>query len=674
MRSPKIIRVLCGVGLVVTVVTASVTGPAYADPTRDPRPAAGDDKRLPKNQPERGMIYDGLERAPSLCGTGFRLGKSKYCTHGPDPAPSGLNVRKRVAPIVKAGARSPQLAALCDGDGESGLRTQVLYVRASDVPDRYADYVASFRVWAEGASAIYDASAAETGGSRHIRFVHDGSCEISVAHVVIPPEADDEYWASAGAVAALGYDRTDRKYMMFVDAFVYCGVANFNWTSDEAGPDNASNSGPGWGRTDAGCWSSAVAAHEHMHNLGGVQLSAPHTSGGAHCFDDYDLMCYKDAPTAPDMQILCADGAHESRFDCNHDDYYNTNPPAGSYLRTHWNAADSLFLIGGAQWGYVWANDPFTESTYTPSQQYQRNSTGALNTITRSGVGAYTVQFTNLSRGSGTVNVTAYGISGHTCKVGFWYPSGGHQYVDVRCFDSAGNAADTSFNASFTAPVQNPGDIGYVWADQPSASTYTPSPWYQFNSTGATNTVDRLDVGNYHVRMPGLGAAGYGHVKVTAYGTWDASACSVGYWTENLGERVINVRCHDAAGNPVDTYYTVTYVNALSVLGVTGAAAAYVWAYSPTQPSYVAEGPYTFNSTGGANSIVRNATGDYTVHFAGLAGEDGHVQVTGYGGSSHRCKVGWWGGAWNGDLIANVQCTNVSGGQVDTLFAASFTR
>jgi hypothetical protein len=46
------------------------------------------------------------------------------------------------------------------------------------------------------------------------------------------------------------------------------------------------------------------------------------------------------------MQIICADTAHEYRFDCNHDDYFSTNPTAGSYLATHWNAANNSFLIG----------------------------------------------------------------------------------------------------------------------------------------------------------------------------------------------------------------------------------------------------------------------------------------------------------------------------------------
>ena len=91
-----------------------------------------------------------------------------------------------------------------------------------------------------------------------------------------------------------------------------------------------------------------VAAHEVMHNLGGVQNSAPNASGGFHCIDEFDVMCYPDAGSGlPKMRFDCNESArNETFFDCGHNDYYHTNPSPGSYLSRCWNSANNQFLIG----------------------------------------------------------------------------------------------------------------------------------------------------------------------------------------------------------------------------------------------------------------------------------------------------------------------------------------
>jgi hypothetical protein len=58
-------------------------------------------------------------------------------------------------------------------------------------------------------------------------------------------------------------------------------------------------------------------------------------------------MCYQDADDTV-LRTVCPDPADDARLDCNHDDYYNTNPAAGSYLAKEFNVADNLFLIKGA--------------------------------------------------------------------------------------------------------------------------------------------------------------------------------------------------------------------------------------------------------------------------------------------------------------------------------------
>ena len=335
----------------------------------------------PADQPEKGLVYRGLKPATGgACLGGFEVdGVSGLCTHGPDAAPPGFDPAVPVSPAtltraavvvagrelpdeqtvaseVAAGASAGIAAAAgttvpCFGDGSTGNRVQVLYVHGST--DRFATFLESFRTWAVGIDEIYDASAVETGGRRHVRFLTEpvaGGCRPTITSVAITDPALPDFSASIKAIRAQGFSRSDRKYVMFTDSPRYCGIAGFA-DDDIKGAGNRSNFGPSYGRSDNGCWAPSIAAHELGHNLGAVSNTAPNTSGGGHCVDEYDVMCYSDGPNFPTMQIKCADRAHDDRLDCNHDDYYSTNPPAGSYLAGHFNVADNVYLVAGAGGG-----------------------------------------------------------------------------------------------------------------------------------------------------------------------------------------------------------------------------------------------------------------------------------------------------------------------------------
>lgn len=376
---------------------------------------AHDSGNLAREDRDRGIVYDGLRRATSgKCRGGFEVGNTGQCTHGPDAPPKGKDVKRDAAPLrfapekpvpgreAKPGATAdgasvstakrandPDARAVrvsstatdrtartqavagatpglnvCEGDGFSGDRTLVMYVRASDVPDRFATFQASIQGWAADSDRIYSTSAVETGGTRRVRFrtvVTSGVCQIDVFSVVLSPTGDDNFNNTITELTNLGYNSTLRKYMLFVDANVYCGIGTIMGDS-QAGQANANNVGPSYGRSDAGCWSGFVAAHEHNHNLGGVQLDAPNTSNGWHCVDDYDVMCYDDNGAAgPPMRVDCTDySVAENQFDCDNDDYYSTSPPGGSYLATHWNVVNSKFLIneGNCPDSYIeWDSD-----------------------------------------------------------------------------------------------------------------------------------------------------------------------------------------------------------------------------------------------------------------------------------------------------------------------------
>lgn len=265
------------------------------------------------------------------------------CTHGPDAAPPGLDIKRPVAPLA------PSLTAsalpVCEGDGVSGKRVEVLYIHGST--SRYAQFLETFRTLAEGVDAIYNASAAETGGTRHVRYVTEtvnGACRPVVRDVRISDSAlnANDWQPLLNAVQAAGYTRTDRKYLQFVDATVFCGIGGFAGDTTKS-DNNRSNVGPEYARVDSGCWNAGVAAHELGHTLGAVNNNAPNASGHAHCVDEYDVMCYKDAPEVT-LVFRCPQ-SHDQRLDCNHEDYYHTNPAPGSYLANFYNVADNLFLI-----------------------------------------------------------------------------------------------------------------------------------------------------------------------------------------------------------------------------------------------------------------------------------------------------------------------------------------
>lgn len=334
------------------------------------------------DEPKRGLYWAGLKagKPDGLCYKLFEIndkaGRATGCTHGPDPAPEGIDATKSVEPLATQSAEvskntnaEPAVAGIsCDGDGTSGYRVQAMYVRAVDKPDRYNTYASSFLQYAQVADNILSQSAAQTGGVRHFRFVTNSSCQPTIIRVTLSATGDDDMTKTMNELKDMGYNRTDRIYLMWVDSTIYCGIANIS-QNDIPDQSNPNNIGPRYSRIDSGCWGGRPEAHELMHNLGGVQLSAPHTTNQWHCTDQYDRMCEQ----ASSYTYPCS-SIEEGHYDCRKDDYFNTNPPAGSYLATHWNTANNRFLIGGAI-------PPTPTPTPTPNPSMS-GTTGSINAIT----------------------------------------------------------------------------------------------------------------------------------------------------------------------------------------------------------------------------------------------------------------------------------------------------
>lgn len=314
---------------------------------------------------ERALATVDPRCGPNLTALITSDGRFVGCTHGPDPAPEGvdLNKRKTLRELTLAASGRTLAAAPgvpCVGTGSDGKRVQAMYVRTQSTASRFAAVSPLIRLWAGQTSDAFNATAAEQGGKRQLRFVTTGAapnCVVSVMEVVLPNTADDGMGNTSmintvNAMIAKGFNKPNRKYLMWFDTSGHgiCGIASLR-NDDSPGTTNQSN-GTGWSRIDSPCWSTMVfdimvEAHEVMHNLGGVQASAPHKTPAGHCSDEFDTMCYRDVSPPPRLTYPCSI-LHEHLFDCGRDDYFNVNPPAGSYLATHWNTARSLYLAAPA--------------------------------------------------------------------------------------------------------------------------------------------------------------------------------------------------------------------------------------------------------------------------------------------------------------------------------------
>jgi hypothetical protein len=304
---------------------------------------------------------------PAVACQDLRAGAMVACLHGNDTPPPGVSLSHRPTleeleartSLASASPRLRGLAALeqatrpagaaepaalpCIGNGTSGNRIQAVYAHALDAPDRYASFLPSFRQWAAEADQAVWVSAGQTGGGKRLRFVTDGDCELEVAQVLLTPLGDDSFSQMRLELQLQGYDRTDRKYLVWVDAADdICGLGEI-YPDTRPGQENYNNGGPMYARVDAPCWHYAEL-HEIFHTLGAVQPDAPHPSADWHCTDEADVMCYDDDGGGPVTMTTVCPPEHEALLDCLDDDYFSTDPPAGSYLAGSWNTANSSFL------------------------------------------------------------------------------------------------------------------------------------------------------------------------------------------------------------------------------------------------------------------------------------------------------------------------------------------
>jgi hypothetical protein len=294
----------------------------------------------------------------------------ELCDHGPDViADVTLGLPLESYPQHAAGDLTPQATPgiKCYGDGVSGIRVQAVYVLPPGV-SAVAGREAQIRGYAAQIETEVSMSAQQTGGERHVRWVTNSSCDLDIKQVRLTSATSSALSSNVNEMLGLGNDRSDRIYLMWVEASVLCGVGNVS-PIDAPTSVNPNTYGPRFTRVDVPCFGIAET-HELGHNMGGVQASAPHSTSAGHCVDEWDIMCYDDHSTNPRTGgVVVIDHTNKTTscigtpdtagtpgtpgtpgtgynrlYDCNHDDYFHTNPPAGNYLATHWNVANHPVL------------------------------------------------------------------------------------------------------------------------------------------------------------------------------------------------------------------------------------------------------------------------------------------------------------------------------------------
>jgi hypothetical protein len=253
-------------------------------------------------------------------------------------------------------------------------KIRVIYAYPSDGPNNFSTDANMIQ---SDLKVAFDTVAAASNSTKSLRFDLGTDCgsgylDITTVHL---PHPASYYNSPSGGATTFGELKADvaaaigssgnlkRNYLVYTDGINGCtgcgGVGEF-LPDDSAGSSNQSNLGGLYAFVYYGYWwnstdpnlvafrAEQAALHEVGHTLGAVQHSAPHSSGGAHCFDEYDDMCYNDGGSyfqnGGSLTYPCPKSGYSERWDCNADDYFNPSPPSGSYLSTHWNAYNSVFL------------------------------------------------------------------------------------------------------------------------------------------------------------------------------------------------------------------------------------------------------------------------------------------------------------------------------------------
>lgn len=218
--------------------------------------------------------------------------------------------------------------------------------------------------------------------------------------------------------------------------------------------------------------------------------------------------------------------------------------------------------------------------------------------------------------------------------------------------------------------------VGWLWANKSHMTgSYTPDKTHSYNSSGESINVKRLSTGSYQIDFAGLYIDDLYPTDVQVSAVSTNGYCMIATWDNEGANGVARmyVGCFDASGNAADAQFNLLYQWEGAPFGSHDKGLAFLWEGNPKAAHHEAESAYSFNSTGGTNSITRNGVGDYIALFPGLTKAGGNVQVSAVAlhPTAIRCKAAGWSTNSTGTRV-HVLCFG-SGGPVNSWFSASYS-
>lgn len=334
--------------------------------------------------------------------------------------------------------------------------------------------------------------------------------------------------------------------------------------------------------------------------------------------------------------------------------------PSGVAVDSRFNALSMRTEDGADGLGFANAYSAFSNGyLIVPDDSYSSAPGSGDVTAERLGTGDYTMTWSGLGSvgiNLGQLQVSADSFYDRVCGLA----SSDEDSASIRCVDSAGNPADSSYRALFMKPPKKAWsrNFAYVWANQPTTSSYTPNTLYSRNPTGSSVSVTRTIAGVYRVVFDGLDDLGlFGHAQVSATG-FGARDCKISSWFADAA----SVRCYGSSGALMDSAFTLLFLKP----DPDSTNFAHAWANEPTSASYTPSLIYSRNPSGGPITATRTSPGIYSITFAGLSAygfNGGHVEVTAHGNTNVRCQVVSWS-----SQTANVRCFTPTGIFVDSAY------